>query len=98
MTSASKNASVLLIGASRGLGLAIAEEYVDRGAQVVATVRGQARTALHDLQDTAGGLLEIEHVDITVPEQVQVTEAAARVAHLRPALRQRWGRHRGDGR
>ena len=78
MTPASKNAHVLLIGASRGLGLAIAEEYVDRGAQVVATVRGQARTALHDLQDTAGGLLEIESVDITVPEQVQ-------------ALRQRLG-------
>jgi NAD(P)-dependent dehydrogenase (short-subunit alcohol dehydrogenase family) len=57
MTSSSKNASVLLIGASRGLGHAIAKEYVDRGAQVVATVRGQARTALHDLRETAGGLL-----------------------------------------
>ena len=78
MTSTSKNASVLLIGASRGLGYAIAEEYVNRGARVVATVRGQARTALHDLQDTVGGLLEIEQVDINVPEQVQ-------------ALRQRFG-------
>src|ERR1700674_335912 len=78
MTSGSKNASVLLIGASRGLGLAIAEEYVNCGARVVATVRGQARTALHDLQDNVGGLLEIEHVDITVPGQVQ-------------ALRQRLG-------
>ena len=78
MTSTSKNASVLLIGASRGLGYAIAKEYVDRGAQVVATVRGETRTALHDLQESAGGLLEIEHVDITVPEQVQ-------------ALRQRLG-------
>jgi NAD(P)-dependent dehydrogenase (short-subunit alcohol dehydrogenase family) len=71
VTSATKNADVLLIGASRGLGLAIAEEYVDRGAQVVATVRSQARTALHDLQETVGGRLEIEHVDITLPEQVQ---------------------------
>ncbi len=71
MTSTSKNASVLLIGASRGLGYAIAEEYVARGAQVVATVRGQARTVLHDLQEAVGGLLEIEHVDITVPEQVR---------------------------
>jgi NAD(P)-dependent dehydrogenase (short-subunit alcohol dehydrogenase family) len=69
--SASRNASVLLIGASRGLGYAIAKEYVDLGARVVATVRGQDRTALHDLQDTASGLLEIEHVDITAPEQVQ---------------------------
>jgi NAD(P)-dependent dehydrogenase (short-subunit alcohol dehydrogenase family) len=69
--STSRNASVLLIGASRGLGYAIAKEYVDLGARVVATVRGQDRTALHDLQDTASGLLEIEHVDITAPEQVQ---------------------------
>ena len=71
MTPTSKNASVLVIGASRGLGLAIAKEYVDHGSQVVGTVRGQARTALHDLQETVGGLLEIEHVDITIPEQVQ---------------------------
>ncbi|GLY80820.1 SDR family NAD(P)-dependent oxidoreductase [Actinoallomurus iriomotensis] len=67
----SKNATVLLIGASRGLGHAIAAEYVDRGSRVVATVRGTGRTALHELRDTAGGRLEIEHVDINAPEQVQ---------------------------
>jgi NAD(P)-dependent dehydrogenase (short-subunit alcohol dehydrogenase family) len=78
VTTTSENASVLLIGASRGLGYAIAEEYVTRGARVVATVRSNARTALHDLQPTVGELLEIEHVDITVPDQVQ-------------ALRQRLG-------
>jgi NAD(P)-dependent dehydrogenase (short-subunit alcohol dehydrogenase family) len=71
MSSASQNATVLLIGASRGLGYAIAAEYVDRGSQVVATVRGSGRTALHDLQGTAGDRLEIEHVDINAPEQVQ---------------------------
>ena len=63
--------TVLLIGASRGLGFALAKEYTDRGAQVVATVRGTDRTALHDLRDDAEGRLEIEHVDITVPEQVR---------------------------
>src|SRR5580704_5379121 len=78
MTSTSKNADVLLIGASRGLGLAIAAEYVNRGDRVLATLRGQARTALHDLQETVGELLEIEQVDITIPDQVQ-------------ALRQRLG-------
>ena len=83
MTSTSKNASVLLIGASRGLGLAIAAEYVGRGAHVVATVRGQDRTALHELHEAAGGLLEIEHVDITVSEQIH-------------ALRQRLGSRRFD--
>jgi NAD(P)-dependent dehydrogenase (short-subunit alcohol dehydrogenase family) len=62
--------TVLLIGASRGLGHAIAAEYTGRGSGVVATVRGSGRTALHELRETAGGRLEIEHVDINVPEQV----------------------------
>jgi NAD(P)-dependent dehydrogenase (short-subunit alcohol dehydrogenase family) len=71
MSSVSDNATVLLIGASRGLGYAIAREYIDRGSRVVATVRGAGRTALHELQDAVGGRLEIEHVDINAPEQVQ---------------------------
>ena len=66
-----ENATVLLIGASRGLGYAIAAEYLERGSQVVATVRGPNRTALHDLQASARGRLEIENVDINAPEQIQ---------------------------
>jgi NAD(P)-dependent dehydrogenase (short-subunit alcohol dehydrogenase family) len=83
MSSTSKYPSVLLIGASRGLGLAIAEEYVKVGALVVATVRGLGRTGLDELQETSGGLLEIERVDITITEQVH-------------ALRQRLGSRRFD--
>jgi NAD(P)-dependent dehydrogenase (short-subunit alcohol dehydrogenase family) len=49
----------------------------------VATVRSPARTTLHELQDTADGRLEIEHVDINVPEQVH-------------ALRDRLGARRFD--
>jgi NAD(P)-dependent dehydrogenase (short-subunit alcohol dehydrogenase family) len=71
MTTISENATVLLIGASRGLGYAIAEEYVNRGSKVVATVRSHGRTQLDELQDTARGRLEIEHLDITAPEQIQ---------------------------
>jgi NAD(P)-dependent dehydrogenase (short-subunit alcohol dehydrogenase family) len=70
MSADSGHATVLLIGASRGLGYAIADAYVSRGAQVVATVRGTGRTPLHDLQDTVGERLEVEHVDINEPEQV----------------------------
>ena len=70
MTADSENATILLIGASRGLGRAIAAEYVERGSHVVATVRGPGRTPLHDLQDRVGDRLEIEHVDIDAPDQV----------------------------
>lgn len=70
MNAAAGTSTVLLIGVSRGLGCAIAREYLDRGAHVVATVRGSRRTALHDLQQASGGRLEIEHVDINDPDQV----------------------------
>ena len=62
--------SALIIGASRGLGYALAAEYLARGWQVTATVRGTGRTALHDLASSAAGRLVVETVDITVPEQV----------------------------
>ncbi len=62
--------SVLIIGASRGLGYALAAEFLARGWRVTATVRGTRRTELHDVAESAGGQLVVENVDITVPEQV----------------------------
>ena len=62
--------SALIIGASRGLGRALAAEYLARGWQVTATVRGSARTGLDDLAKSSDGRLVVETVDITVPEQV----------------------------
>jgi NAD(P)-dependent dehydrogenase (short-subunit alcohol dehydrogenase family) len=59
----------LVIGASRGLGYALAAEYLSRGWQVTATVRGTG-TQLHDLAASSAGRLVVETVDITVPEQV----------------------------
>ena len=70
MTPKSPHGTVLLIGASRGLGLAMAKEYLIKGSEVVATVRGAERTELHDLQDTVAGRLEIEHIDITIAEHI----------------------------
>jgi NAD(P)-dependent dehydrogenase (short-subunit alcohol dehydrogenase family) len=61
---------VLLIGASRGLGLALAREWAESGRHVVATVRGSARTPLHDLADASAGQIEVETVDITEPAEV----------------------------
>jgi NAD(P)-dependent dehydrogenase (short-subunit alcohol dehydrogenase family) len=61
---------VLLIGASRGLGLALAEEWAKNGWQVTATVRSAGRSRLHELADSQAGQIEIETVDITEPEQI----------------------------
>jgi NAD(P)-dependent dehydrogenase (short-subunit alcohol dehydrogenase family) len=57
----------LIAGASRGLGLGLAEDLIKRGWHVVGTVRG-AGTGLHKL---ASDHVEIEHVDINLPDQVQ---------------------------
>jgi NAD(P)-dependent dehydrogenase (short-subunit alcohol dehydrogenase family) len=62
--------TILLIGASRGLGLAMAADFVDRGWNVVGTVMDSDRNGLHDLADRSGGRLSIEQVDITEPGQL----------------------------
>jgi NAD(P)-dependent dehydrogenase (short-subunit alcohol dehydrogenase family) len=67
--------TLLLIGASRGLGFALAEEYLKRGWRVVATERGSATSKLRDLLRGAQGRLEIATVDITYPDQVGALRA-----------------------
>jgi NAD(P)-dependent dehydrogenase (short-subunit alcohol dehydrogenase family) len=53
----------------------LAAEYLARGWNVVATVRGSPRTGLHDLADSAPGRLSIEHLDIVDPHQLQALRA-----------------------
>jgi NAD(P)-dependent dehydrogenase (short-subunit alcohol dehydrogenase family) len=66
-----KPSSALIIGASRGLGLALTSEYLKRGWHVVATVRdNKQHTALHDLQAQVGNRLEIENIDIAFAAQI----------------------------
>jgi NAD(P)-dependent dehydrogenase (short-subunit alcohol dehydrogenase family) len=62
--------TVLIVGASRGLGYAMAEEFLNRSWNVVGTVRGPARTQLHELSQRSPGRIEIENLDITIPEQI----------------------------
>jgi NAD(P)-dependent dehydrogenase (short-subunit alcohol dehydrogenase family) len=75
MPSLSSDKKLLLIGASRGLGFALAEEYLKRGWQVVATERVGNKSKLHDLLRAAEDRLEIETVDITYPDQVAALRA-----------------------
>ncbi|HTV80733.1 MAG TPA: SDR family NAD(P)-dependent oxidoreductase [Steroidobacteraceae bacterium] len=74
--------SILLIAASRGLGLAMAAEFLEKGWHVVGTVRaGATRTKLHDLADSHAGRLEIETLDIR--EQAGVEALRQRLAKRR---------------
>ena len=70
MPNSSPTQNVLIVGASRGLGYAMAEEYLKHGWSVVGTVRGESRTRLHDLADRLGGRVEVETVDVNFPDQI----------------------------
>lgn len=59
----SQEKTILVVGASRGLGLALAEEFCRRGWHVIATVRGSS-SALADLKKRFPAALEEEQVDI----------------------------------
>ncbi len=78
-TSNQKTHTILLIAASRGLGFAMAKEFLKKGWNVVGTVRaGSGRTKLHDLADEFKGRLEVETLDIC--EQAQVTALRQRLS------------------
>ena len=56
--------SILIVGASRGLGHAMAAEFAGRGWRVLGTVRG-AGTPLHSLAAERPDAVEIETLDMT---------------------------------
>ena len=63
--------TVLIVGASRGLGLGLAREYAQRGWRVIGTVRpGSSQTGLHALAEEMADRVLMETVDINVPQQV----------------------------
>ncbi|MFF0410250.1 SDR family NAD(P)-dependent oxidoreductase [Kitasatospora sp. NPDC004745] len=59
----------LVIGASRGLGLVLAEELARRGWEVVATARRNA-DALLALAEASDGRLTVESLEMTSPEEL----------------------------
>lgn len=62
--------NVLVIEASRGLGEAIVEDYVARGAHVMGTARDDGPSPLHDFARRNSSAAEIERVDVTKPDQI----------------------------
>lgn len=78
--------TILIVGASRGLGRAMAAEFLGHGWDVLGTVRDPAtRTELHALADEHPGRVGIEVLDIT---DEAGTAGAARPAR-RPGARRR---------
>lgn len=62
--------NALVIGASRGLGAAVAEAYLTRGWHVVGTVRPGPSTPLHALRERWPAQLDIEMLDINAADQL----------------------------
>ncbi|WP_158809329.1 SDR family NAD(P)-dependent oxidoreductase [Beijerinckia sp. L45] len=63
MTNASRTA--IIIGASRGLGLGLAEAYLDLGWRVIATRRNASNGALDALKQKHGARLDLADLDVT---------------------------------
>ena len=61
--------SILIIGASRGLGLAMAATFAERGWRVTGTVRGPD-TPLHALQADRPDTVTVETLDMTREDQI----------------------------
>jgi len=68
-TSAPTGGSVLIVGASRGLGYAMAAEFAERGWRVLGTVRAPG-TPLHRLAAERPDIVEIETLDMTDADQI----------------------------
>jgi NAD(P)-dependent dehydrogenase (short-subunit alcohol dehydrogenase family) len=66
---ANRTGTILLIGASRGLGLGLVREYLERGWQVIATARTPDKaTELAELAASHAGKLRIEAADVAEPQ------------------------------
>lgn len=81
-TVSSQQNTVLIIGASRGLGFAMVEECLKRGHNVIATGRASSKDALDRLAEKHPDTLEVETADITVPEQVSALHERLRDRHV----------------
>ena len=69
-----EQAKAMVVGASRGLGLALAEEWCERGWRVITTVRGRPKE-LETLASRYPGNVEIETVDIAKADTVKALRA-----------------------
>jgi NAD(P)-dependent dehydrogenase (short-subunit alcohol dehydrogenase family) len=69
-----EQSTAMVVGASRGLGLALTQEWCRRGWRVIATIRGRSEE-LERLASRYPGCIEIETVDIAKAETVKALRA-----------------------
>jgi len=74
--------TVLLVGASRGLGFAMVEAFLKRGYCVIATGRADSTGKLRQLAQTSGGALEVETVDIAIEAEIAALRARLADRHI----------------
>ena len=67
-----EQSTAMVVGASRGLGLALTQEWCRRGWRVIATIRGRSEERLASRYP---GRIEIETVDIAKAETVKALRA-----------------------
>lgn len=67
--------TVLILGASRGLGLRMAQEYLARDWRVIGTVREGSPGGLPQLAATSAGRLTVETLDLTSQDQLDALRA-----------------------
>lgn len=67
--------TIMIIGASRGIGLGLAAEFAERGWQVVGTERTRS-DALHALANGSEGRVRVAHVDVTDRASIAALAAA----------------------
>ena len=71
-TETSQKKTALIVGASRGLGMAVAAEYLRRGWHVIATIRQATGSAESQaLQAAAGAALEVLQLEMTSSAQIE---------------------------
>lgn len=66
--------TALIVGASRGLGLALVKEYLARDWRVMGTVRERSGDALRALAKSSSGRLEVETLDINDAGQLKALQ------------------------
>lgn len=69
-TETSQKKTVLIVGTSRGPGMALAAEYLRRGWYVIATIRQAAGSAEFQARQAAAGALEVPQLEMTSSAQI----------------------------